>query len=176
METLQAGAERLGQGELTHRIHLPQQDEIGQLAATLNQMAGELQRLYDQEATRSRELERRAIQLATAADVGRAAASILDPATLAREVVDLVRTRFGLYYVGLFLLDERREYAVLEAGTGEPGRIMQERGHRLEVGGASMVGAACAQRRARIALDVGVESVRFDNPLLPDTRSEGPCR
>jgi GAF domain-containing protein len=35
-----------------------------------------------------------------------------------------------------------------------------------------MVGAACAQRRARIALDVGEEPVRFDNPLLPETRSE----
>ncbi len=61
---------------------------------------------------------------------------------------------------------------MLEAGTGEAGRQMKEAGHRLEVGGMSMVGAACARREARIALDVGDEAVRFDNPLLPDTRSE----
>ena len=49
---------------------------------------------------------------------------------------------------------------------------MKERGHRLEVGGQSMVGWTCAHNEARIALDVGDEPMRFDNPLLPATRSE----
>ena len=49
---------------------------------------------------------------------------------------------------------------------------MKAQGHTLEVGGLSMVGAACARGEARVALDVGAESVRFDNPLLPETRSE----
>ena len=35
-----------------------------------------------------------------------------------------------------------------------------------------MVGSAMKTRKARIALDVGDEAVRFANPLLPDTRSE----
>jgi GAF domain-containing protein len=86
--------------------------------------------------------------------------------------VDLVRDRFDLYYAGLFLLDGTGSQAVLEAGSGEAGRTMKLQGHSLEVGGLSMVGAACARREARIALDVGEESVRFDNPLLPETRSE----
>ncbi len=123
-------------------------------------------------AARTRDLEQRAIQLATASEVGRAAASILDLGSLSRKVVELVRDRFDLYYAGLFLLDETGSHAVLEAGSGEAGRIMKVQGHSLEVGGLSMVGAACARREARIALDVGEESVRFDNPLLPETRSE----
>jgi GAF domain-containing protein len=123
-------------------------------------------------AKRTRDLEQRAIQLATAAEVGRAAASILELESLSHQVVDLVRDRFGLYYAGLFLLDDTGSRAVLEAGSGEAGRIMKERGHSLEVGGLSMVGAACARRQARIALDVGEEPVRFDNPFLPETRSE----
>jgi GAF domain-containing protein len=110
--------------------------------------------------------------LTTAADVGRAATSILEMGTLARRVVDLVQKRFDLYYVGLFLVDEAGQQAVLESGSGEAGRLMRERGHALEIGGASMVGMACALRQARIALDVGDEPVRFDNPLLPRTRSE----
>jgi anti-anti-sigma regulatory factor len=44
--------------------------------------------------------------------------------------------------------------------------------HRLLVGGESMVGQCVAGKRARIALDVGEEAVRFENPLLPETRSE----
>jgi GAF domain-containing protein len=123
-------------------------------------------------AERTRDLEERAVQLATAAEVGRAAASILDLENLSREVVDLVRDRFDLYYAGLFLVDDTGRHAVLEAGSGEAGRTMKQQSHSLEVGGLSMVGAACARGEARIALDVGEEPVRFDNPLLPETRSE----
>lgn len=35
-----------------------------------------------------------------------------------------------------------------------------------------MIGWAIANQQARIALDVGQEAVRFNNPFLPDTRSE----
>jgi signal transduction histidine kinase/CheY-like chemotaxis protein len=97
---------------------------------------------------------------------------MLEPAKLLPEVVELIRDRFGFYYVGLFLMDEGGEYAVLRAGTGEAGRQMLGMGHKLEVGGTSMIGWCTAQGKARIALDVGKEAVRFDNPLLPETRSE----
>jgi len=131
--------------------------------------------LREQEQIRGalqRVINRYALQLTTAGEVSRAASSILDPAKLLPEVVNLVRDRFDFYYVGLFLLDEGGEYAVLRAGTGEAGRQMLEMGHKLEVGGTSMVGWCVAQGKARIALDVGKEAVRFDNPLLPETRSE----
>ena len=49
---------------------------------------------------------------------------------------------------------------------------MLELGHRLEVGGESMIGRCITAKAARIALDVGEEAVRFDNPFLPETRSE----
>lgn len=127
------------------------------------------------EAERERllaDLERHALQLQTAAEVSRAASSVLDLDVLIRQVVNLVRERFDLYYAGLFLVDEAGEWAVLRAGTGEAGRQMLEQRHRLEVGGGSMIGWCVANREPRIALDVGEEAVRFENPLLPDTRSE----
>lgn len=152
------------------------QDEIGVLARSFDGMATQLRTLIDEleqrVADRTRDLERQAVQLATAADVGRAAASILDLDSLLFRVVDLVRERFDLYYAGLFLIDDAGDFAVLEAGTGEAGRVMLAAGHRLAVGGRSMVGRACSERAARVALDVGAEPVRFDNPLLPYTRSE----
>jgi GAF domain-containing protein len=147
-------------------------EALGQSRRYAAELEGQKEQLEVMVADRTRDLEQRAVQLATAAEVGRAAASILDLATLVPRVVDLVRERFDLYYAGLFLLDDAGEYAVLEAGTGESGRLMKEQGHKLQVGGVSMVGSACAQKQARIALDVGNEPVRFDNPLLPETRSE----
>jgi GAF domain-containing protein len=123
--------------------------------------------------------ERRAVQVQTAAEVSRAASSILMPETLIEQMVGLVHERFDLYYVGLFLVDQTGEWtgeagkwAVLRSGTGEAGRQMVAQGHRLTVGGESMVGVCIADGEARIALDVGAEAVRFENPLLPDTRSE----
>ncbi|MCS7281910.1 MAG: GAF domain-containing protein [Anaerolineae bacterium] len=119
-----------------------------------------------------RESRSRATQLMTAARVARAAASILDVDQLLSESVELIREQFGFYYVGIFLLDEKGKWAILRAGTGEAGRKMLEIGHKLEVGGRSMIGWCTAYGKARIALDVGREAVRFDNPLLPLTRSE----
>lgn len=117
--------------------------------------------------------------LMTAAEVSRAIALRLDPNELFPYVVNLVRDRFELYYAGLFLVDENGEWtgeparwAVLRAGTGEAGRQMLAQGHKLAIGGESMIGQCVARNEARIALDVGKEAMRFDNPLLPETRSE----
>ncbi|HIP88232.1 MAG TPA: GAF domain-containing protein, partial [Anaerolineales bacterium] len=118
------------------------------------------------------EARRRAIQLQTAAEITRDATGILDVGQLISRAVELIRERFDLYYVGLFLVDGSGEWAVLRAGTGEAGRRMLAAGHRLKVNGESMIGWCIAHSEARIALDVGKEAVRFDNPLLPETRSE----
>ncbi len=118
------------------------------------------------------EIQRRSTLLQAAAQVSQATTGLLDPNELLNQVVDLVHQWFDLYYVGLFLLDEERRYAILRAGTGEAGQRMLERGHRLAVGSESMIGQCVARDEARIALDVGEEAVRFDNPLLPQTRSE----
>ena len=119
-----------------------------------------------------RDLAHYGTQLQTAAEVSKSAITILDPETLMQQAVGLIQERFDFYYVGIFLLDPTSQHAVLRAGTGEAGRQMLARGHRLAVGSGSMIGWCIANAQARIALDVGAEAVRFDNPLLPQTRSE----
>ena len=167
---------RVTGGDLTARAPVKSADEIGALATAFNTMTAQLQGVIGTLEQRVEErtviLAQRAIQLQAAADVAQATTSVLDPDELLRRVVDLVRERFGLYYAGLFLLDEERKFAVLRAGTGEAGQQMLAQGHRLEVGGNSMIGQCTARAEARIALDVGEEAIRFDNPLLPYTRSE----
>jgi GAF domain-containing protein/HAMP domain-containing protein len=173
---LAAAAQRIGAGQWD--VPLPQagNDEIGVLSQAFATMTRQLRELMEgleqRVAERTRELEYRAVQLATAAEVSRTATSVLNHDELMRQTVDLIHDRFGFYYVGLFLLDESGRWAVLRAGTGEAGRQMLEAGHRLQVGGESMVGWCTTNLQARIALDVGAEAVRFDNPLLPETRSE----
>lgn len=120
-------------------------------------------------------LERRAEQLITAAEVSRIATSLLNENQLGQRAVELIRERFNLYYVALFLVEEGGQWAVLKhvsGGSGDAAQVLLRLGHQLEVGGQSMIGWAIANRQPRVAKDVAEERVRFANPLTPDTQSE----
>ncbi len=118
------------------------------------------------------QLHHRAASLETVAEISRAASSILSIDELLPRAVELIRESFDLYYAGIFLVDAERQWAKLRAGTGEAGQTMLDQGHKLKIGGDSMIGSSVADATPRIALDVGKEAQRFENPVLPKTRSE----
>ena len=128
--------------------------------------------LSNQLETQKIDLEKRVFQLRATSEITQTTSTIFDTQILLQKVGDLVRERFDLYYIGIFLLDEAKEFAILRYGTGDAGRRMMAAKHKLAVGGYSMIGWATQTRKSRIALDVGEEAVHFDNPLLPETRSE----
>ena len=121
---------------------------------------------------RTKVLELRTQYLEAAADVGRAATSIYRLEELLPQVVNFISQRFGFYQVGIFILDDSGEYAVMQAASSEGGKKMLARKHRLKVGQQGIVGFVSSTGQARIALDVGEDAVHFDNPELPATRSE----
>lgn len=134
------------------------------------QQAG-IQELANAQA-RAGELEVRLSENEKADSIIRFLHGILDPSHLLQKGADLLKETYDLYYVGVFLIDPAHEYAVLRYGTGEEGRRMVANRHRLAVGGYSMIGWTTQTHRSRVALDVGEEAVHFDNPNLPETRSE----
>jgi GAF domain-containing protein/ActR/RegA family two-component response regulator len=142
--------------------------EHSQLLSDVSRQIG----LAVRNALRYNQIQQRALQIQTAAEISRSASSVLDLDTLFSETVDLIHHRFGYHYVGLFLVDEAQRWAVLQAGTGESGRELTEAGYRLEVAGQSTIGLAVTKCKAQIALARDQEWVRFSNPLLEDTRSE----
>ena len=117
-------------------------------------------------------IERHAKLLKASARAAKNITTILDPYELFQRTVDIISDEFGFYYAGVFLVDEASQYAVLKAGRGEAGKAMLREGHKLAIGGNSMIGASIANKKGRIALDVGEEAVFFENPHLPKTRSE----
>jgi GAF domain-containing protein len=121
---------------------------------------------------RTHTLERRLAQITAVSDISRSITSILDLQEVLQRAVDSLVERTKLYYSGIFLIDDSGRLAILKAGSGEAGKSMVANKHQLEVGGNSMIGWTTASRMARIALDVGAEAVRFNNPYLPETRSE----
>ncbi|MBL6965230.1 MAG: GAF domain-containing protein [Anaerolineales bacterium] len=142
-------------------------NQVQMVETVISQVSTAIQnaRLFEQ-------IEARRKQLLTAAEVSQAASSILETHPLLIQTVNLIRDRFELYYVGIFLNDEVKHWSVLSAGTGEAGRIQLERGHKLEIGGASMIGQCIATGEARISLLAPDEVERFVNPILPNTLSE----
>jgi GAF domain-containing protein len=60
----------------------------------------------------------------------------------------------------------------LSAANSEGGAVMLANSHRLKVGETGIVGFVTGSGKPRVALDTGVDSVFFNNPYLPDTRSE----
>jgi GAF domain-containing protein/HAMP domain-containing protein len=164
-------AEKVTAGDLNQMAVIKRNDQIGTLAASFNTMTSRLRDLIDSLETR---VEMRTAQVQASADVGRAVTSILDPDQLLRQVAQLIIERFGFYYAAVFTVDSGAQWAALReaSGPGNAAWLLKQAGHRLDLKGNSMVAACIRDRRARVALDVGIEAVRFANPLLPDTHSE----
>ena len=128
--------------------------------------------LEERVVERTAELERRSIYLEAAAEVGRAATSILETDRLMAHVAELVQQRFGLYHVGMFLLDGTGRWAEYRAGAGEGKEDLLDSQFRLEIDGSSMVGWCMAHAQVRVAQNVSLELHRVAHPLVPATRSE----
>lgn len=172
---LTQAARRVQEGDFNVQVALERRDESGLLATAFNTMTAYIRDLVAsleaRVAERTRELEERSRALQYTAEIGSAIASTLDPQQLARQAVELIQKRFGLYYVGLFEVDGSGEWAELRAGTGEAGQKMLARGHRIRIG-TGMVGWSIANNQARIAQQAELDEVRLRTPELPETRSE----
>ncbi len=176
-------AERITAGDLEAKASVESRDEIGTLGSAFNTMTAQLRSLINELEDRVRERTRelaqqnealryRTRQLQTVADVARSIVSAQALESLLNQVTTLISERFGFYHVGVFLLDEKGEYAVLRAANSEGGKRMLARQHKLPVGKVGIVGYVTATGQPRIATDVGEDAVHFKNPDLPETRSE----
>jgi GAF domain-containing protein len=129
-------------------------------------------RLESLQGTLEQQVIERTKQLAATNEVGRVAASSLDPEQLLARVLPLFPEQFGYYYAAIYLLDPSGKWAELREATGEAGRVLKQNRHRLDLSGKSMVGTAIREQAPRIAQIALEENQRVDNPLLPYTRSE----
>jgi len=177
ISALAKSARSFAAGNLTSRASINRRDEIGALGSTYDQMANQLQdiigRLEQRVSDRTRELENQTVRLHIAAEIARDTASSHNLDELLERSGTLIQEHFGLYQTGIYLLDQNREYAVLNFSPTEAGRQMLANGHKFRLGEVvGIVGRVASSGEARISLDTGVEATHFNNPYLPNTRSE----
>jgi GAF domain-containing protein/HAMP domain-containing protein len=176
-------AQKITQGDLTARSTSVGTNEFGTLGKAFNQMTDQLRNFIneleqrvlqrtEEIARRNEALTFRTRQLQTVAEVARGIVTVQELTELLSSVTHLISERFDFYHVGIFLLDENKEYAVLRAANSEGGQRMLAREHRLRIGRVGIVGNVCESGKPRIATDVGADSTFFNNPDLPLTRSE----
>jgi len=138
----------------------------------LERLQEERTRLEKQLEEKAAGLTRKTEQLRATAYIARQSAEVQDLASLLNTVAHLVTDQFGFYHTGIFLMSENGSQVVLQAASSKGGQRLVEKGHSLSVGTEGIVGHAAAQKKPRIALDVGTDAVFFNNPDLPLTRSE----
>ena len=149
--------------------------EVNQVNQALEDLTTTLEERVNE---RTKEIEsvnkqttRRAAQLKAVTELSESISQLQDLNEMFPAVTELISDRFGFYHVGIFLIDRDREYAILQAANSEGGKRMLERHHRLRLG-TGVVGFCSQTGQPRIALDVGADAFFFNNPDLPNTRSE----
>lgn len=184
-------AKKVAAGDFNLRADInPNSQEVFELQTDFNLMTDRLQglisNLEQRVAERTADLEERNQELEAAqqqierrvgevlliATISRTITSIQNLDVLLPEITRLISISFGYYHVGIFLNDEKNQYTVLRATNSVGGQRMLARQHKLEIGRTGIVGNVAQTGKARIALDTGKDAVFFENPELPETRSE----
>ena len=161
--------DKIEQGDLSQRAPVSATDELGVVTMQFNRMVTRLEVLQN---TLEKLVAERTKQLTVSNEVGRVASSSLDPNELLAKVINLFTDQFGYYYAAIYILDSSEKWVELREATGDAGHVLKQNHHRLEVAGNNMVGTAIREKSARIAQIASEEKQRYENPLLPYTRSE----
>ena len=183
LEHLATTAQDIAAGNFSARANIETKDEVGALATVFNAMTSELQGLVasleNRVAERTAELETqkqnsdaRAKQFEAITKVARAISVTRNLQELLPQISKVISEQFGFYHVGIFLNDFTNQIAMLSAANSEGGQRMLARRHQLKIGEQGIVGFATGTGQPRIALDVGEDAAFFNNPDLPNTRSE----
>jgi GAF domain-containing protein len=199
LEVLQAG-------HGAERAWIYPQPEAEVLAQAINRLLDEqaslLNTLRMRDATEERERQRRQRDVTLTTSIGDVVSVASDVESLTQRVVGLIRDHYNLYFVGFYLANTAtasplpdpptpsamgaptpsgmgRRWAVLYAGTGEAGRTLVARGHRVAIQSstssaeqAELVGVCLATGRVQLARDLGAGRHRSDSDVLPYARSE----
>lgn len=169
-------ANEVTQGDYSSRSQVKRGNEIGLLATAFNGMTQNLEKniadleyfnqtLEDRISARTRDLQ-------VAGEVSRQITAVLDLNVLLADVCDLIRDKFGIYHVSVFLKDETANKLNLAAGSGEAGDKMMAIAKSFKLDSQGLVPLAARNKQEIIIHDVLLSETHLVNPILPNTRSE----
>ena len=162
-------ANQIAQGNLEAEVPtVKQKDEVGQLTEAFSTMTERLRNLIDSLEDRVHERTR---ALETSNDISRQVIAIRDIEELLQYVITRLQTEFNFYHTHIYLIEEETGDLAMVEGSGEVGRQLKDKGHRLEAG-QGIVGTVASTNEAFLSNNVDYLLNFVRNPLLPDTKSE----
>ncbi len=162
-------AQKVSKGQLDILASVDGEDEIAELAQVFNHMTGQLRQFI---TSLEDQVKERTKDLSLSMEVGQQAASIREEEKLLPTITQFIRDRFDLYYVQVYYVDDIRRNLVLRQGTGEVGKHLLGRRHKLPIGIGSIVGQVASTGQSIVVPNTELNNIHRTNPLLPDTRSE----
>ena len=147
------GIQSQGRGPVAAMIQVEGDDELSDLARSLNEMNSRLSQ-FDQElerrvAERTQDVRLEAVMLRAALGVSQEITAVLDVDDLVRRTVGAIRERFSFACVGLFLVNYEKETVDLRAAIGESGDTIAPRGQGARIG-QGKVGLCAANGQSRL--------------------------
>ena len=109
------------------------------------------------------QLKRRTERINSIAEISKIVTSIQEIRLLLSSIVDIISHRFGYYHVGIYLLDEQKQFVVLRASNSQGGINMIEKNHRLRVGEQSVVGFVAQSGQSHMAMETATDKSFFND-------------
>lgn len=116
-------------------------------------LASERMQLEENVLKRTDELETQTTQLRTASIVAKAMAEIQNISELLDSVTKLTSEKFGFYHVGLYILDEQKRTAFLQAASSAMGKQLIGQAFRIEPDRRNLINLVITQNRHIIISD-----------------------
>lgn len=137
---------------------------------TFDELLNERAQLEERVRERTEELESRNVQLRSSTAVARNIAEIDNINELMDTITGLTSEQFGYYQIGLYLLDENKKTAFLQASSSQAGKRIVGQGFRIEPSRKDPFFPVIERNRYHITTDADT-SLFTQDPNFPLTRS-----
>lgn len=123
-------------------------------------------------AEQNKILQKRTQYLEATTEISMLTSNNIDIEEIIDNSVKIIGDLLGFYHVGLFLLNENKDWAILKAVSSEGGKKMLARNHRLKVGAQGIVGFVTSTGQPRIVQATIIDEIHAKTAELPDTKAE----
>lgn len=144
--------------------------QIQDALTSLTSSAAEKIKLEEKLTERTETLENRINQTRHTTNIVRALAETQNVVELLETTAVLISEKFGYYHTGLFILDQQKKIAFLQAASSARGKELIGQTFYLENNRKNLLATAVEQNRAIIASDIDLKNFVVDENF-PFTRS-----
>lgn len=133
------------------------------------QVAESLNIVRDERNNLENRVQERTVQLRRINEVEQAVSAILDVQELLPLAVKFIQNEFGFYHTAIYLIDSTNQWLEIKEATGEIGKVLKEKKHRIQIAGKSITAQIVRSKTGQILTDSN--QILRENPLFPYTHS-----